>query len=283
METPRNLIITADDFGADVAVNDAVEIGCRDGVLTAASLMVAAPGAADAVARALRTPTLRVGLHVVLVDGRPLLPPAQIPHLVDTRGRFRDNMVAAGAMMFFHPVARRELEAEITAQFEAFTATGLELDHVNTHKHFHLHPTIAGLILKIGRRHGMKAVRIPLEPRGPLAALESVATHPADAVFDLWAGRARRRLRRAGITTPDHVFGLRWSGAMSAKRLAGLIESLPTGLTEIYLHPATEGVFYGAAAGYGYREEFAALCAPEVVLASLGTNIRLGGYTDFTP
>ena len=282
-ESSRNLIVTADDFGADVAVNEAVEIAHRDGVLTAASLMVAAPGAADAVARAMRIPSLRVGLHLVLVEGRPALPPETIPHLVDTDGRFRANMAAAGAMMFFHPAARRELAAEIAAQFEAFAATGLTLDHVNTHKHFHLHPTIAGLILEIGALHGLKAARIPIEPRGVLTAVEPTGRFPPDPVFDLWARLARRRFRRAGIAIPAQVFGLAWSGAMTAARVAGLIERLPAGLTEIYLHPAMGGGFEGAAPGYRYADELAALTAPEVVLAAGRAGLRRGGFSDFAP
>lgn len=66
----RALIITADDFGLHGGVNEAVELAHRDGVLNAASLMVGASAAADAVARARRLPRLRVGLHVVLADGQ---------------------------------------------------------------------------------------------------------------------------------------------------------------------------------------------------------------------
>ncbi len=50
--------------------------------------MVAAPAACDAVKRAKRVPGLRVGLHIVLVEGRPILPPSQIPDLVDGDGSF---------------------------------------------------------------------------------------------------------------------------------------------------------------------------------------------------
>jgi len=82
----KRLIVTADDFGVAREVNDAVEAAHRGGVLTAASLMVAAPAAADAIARARRLPSLRVGLHVVLVEGRPLLPASAVTHLVDDAG-----------------------------------------------------------------------------------------------------------------------------------------------------------------------------------------------------
>src|SRR5581483_10915639 len=75
----KALIITADDFGAAPEVNEAVELAHTNGILTAASLMVAAPAAADAVRRAKALPRLRVGLHIVLVEGRPALPPEQVP------------------------------------------------------------------------------------------------------------------------------------------------------------------------------------------------------------
>src|SRR5581483_6196132 len=143
----RNLIITADDFGAAPEVNEAVERAHRDGVLSAASLMVSGRAAADAVARARTMPNLKVGLHLVLVEGRPVLPASAVPDLVGPQGFFRTDMARAGAAMFFRPKVKAQLAREIEAQFAAFEATGLKLDHVNAHKHFHLHPTIAGLMI----------------------------------------------------------------------------------------------------------------------------------------
>src|SRR5262245_25845678 len=277
----KGLIVTADDYGAAREVNDAVEHTHLHGILTATSLMVAAPAAADAVARARGMPNLRVGLHLVLVEGRPMLSPSLVPDLVDGSGRFRTDMARAGAAMFFRPRVRRQLEAEITAQFDAFRATGLRLDHVNTHKHFHLHPTIAGLILKIGSTHGMEAMRVPLEPRAVLTAAEPGASVPPAYVTGPWAAWLRRRLRRAGLLIPDAVFGLAWSGAMTAARLRGLITHLPEGLSEVYLHPATAGGFEGAAPGYRYAEELAALTDPGVAAAARDPPIRLGGFADF--
>jgi predicted glycoside hydrolase/deacetylase ChbG (UPF0249 family) len=68
----KYLIVTADDFGLHESVNEAVEQASQAGVLTAASLMVGAPAAADAVRRARKLPHLRVGLHLVLADGRAI-------------------------------------------------------------------------------------------------------------------------------------------------------------------------------------------------------------------
>src|SRR6204780_2049044 len=134
--------------------------------------MVGAPAAADAVARARRMPSLRVGLHLVLVEGRPVLPASEVAELVDGNGFFRSDMAALGAAISFSRHARRQLAAEITAQFEAFRATGLALDHCNAHKHYHLHPLIGGLIASIGRHYGLLAARVPLEPAAILRKIE---------------------------------------------------------------------------------------------------------------
>jgi hopanoid biosynthesis associated protein HpnK len=277
----RKLIVTADDFGAAVEVNAAVERAHRDGILSAASLMVAGAAAADAVRRAKSMPGLRVGLHLVLVEGKPVLPAGAVPALVDASGNFRTDMARAGAAMFFLPKVRAQLAAEIEAQFAAFQATGLRLDHVNAHKHFHLHPTIAALIVNIGKKHRVRGARVPLEPQDVLGKIEPHKPSGVVALATLFARALRGRFAKAGIAVPDAVFGLAWSGAMTATRLAGLIEHLPEGLSEIYTHPAT-GPYPGSAPGYQYASELAALTDPQVVASLAARGIKTGGFSDFS-
>ena len=275
----KTLIVTADDFGVAPEVNAAVEHAHRHGILTAASLMVAGAAVEPAVAIAKAQPSLHVGLHIVLVEGRPVLPPAAIPDLVGPDGRFRCDMVGAAVEMFFKPHVRRQLAAEVEAQFQAFAATGLPLDHVNTHKHFHLHPTIAGTILRIGRAFGLKAMRVPSEPRNVLMQAEpGVRVQPA-YVTGPWSASVRWRLNRAGVATADQVFGLHWSGAMTPERMLGLVRCLPPGVSEIYTHPATGGGFDGDCPGYAYGAELEALTSPEVIAAVRQSGARLGGFS----
>ncbi len=272
----KALIVTADDFGAALEVNEAVERAHREGILTCASLMVAAPTAGDAVARAKTMPKLGVGLHLVLVEGRPVLPPSQIPNLVGPDGNFRTDMVKAAIAMTFLPWVQRQLAAEIEAQFEAFAATGLRLDHVNAHKHFHLHPTIAKLMVKIGKRYGLTAARAPIEPPELLRRIEPSAR---GGDLERFMGmRLRERFSVNRIWSPDAVFGLAWSGAMDTQRVAGILENLPEGVSEIYLHPAL-CAYKGAAPGYRYSDELTALLAPEAI--GLAGQVRRGTFADF--
>lgn len=274
----KALIVTADDFGLATEVNEAVEAAHRDGILTAASLMVGGPTVADAVDRARRMPTLRVGLHLVLVEGRPVLPPEQVPSLIDDQGMFRADMARMGVEIFVNPGVRRQVAAEIEAQFAAFAATGLPLDHVNAHKHYHLHPTIAALLVDVGRRFGMRAVRVPDEPAALVGRID--ATTPWAMPLWPYTSSLRRRLGRAALTTSDRVFGLAWSGAMTSERVTGLLERLPDGVSELYLHPATSDGFAGAAAGYRYVEELAALTAPSTRDALVASGAKLTAFSD---
>jgi hopanoid biosynthesis associated protein HpnK len=243
--------------------------------------MVGSPAAADAVARARRLPRLCVGLHIVLVEGRPVLPPERLPDLVDANGCFRSDMGALGLDIFARPSVRRQVAAEIEAQFEAYRATGLALDHVDAHKHIHLHPTIAGLTIAIGRRYGLRALRVPREPASVLAEVDSSAPPRRDYLTAPWAALLDHRARRAGLRIADAVFGLAWSGAMTEARLSGVLSRLSESCTEIYLHPATGDRFAGHAPGYRYTDELAALTAPSALAAASRPDVRLGGYSDF--
>ena len=260
---PPRLIFNADDLGLAGPVNAAIEQAHREGVLTAASLMVGEPAAAEGVEVARRNPRLAVGLHLTLTDGTPTLPPERIPALVQANGRFRDDMAGLGLSLAVSRAARAQLRAEIAAQCAAFRATGLECDHLNAHKHYHLHPVIAAVAFAEAARMGVRAVRIPYEP-GVGRAL---------APLILWL---RRLAARHGLRAPDRVVGLGWTGAFTVERLAGALTKLPPGVTELYFHPATEGGFPGAAPGYRYAEELATLV--DAGIRTICARLVTGGY-----
>jgi len=270
------LVITADDFGLAREVNEAVEIGCSRGILSAASLMVSGAHAEDAVERARRLPTLRVGLHLVLTDAAPVLPSGQIPHLVDGRGRLRSDLARFGLELAVSAAARAQMRAEIEAQFRAFHSTGLPLDHVNVHRHFHLHPIVAAMVIEIGAQFGAHALRVPREP----PRIVQSRRLSGKIVEDVCSRLLHRRAQRHGVVSPEAVFGLLWSGRVTRERLRLLLESLPCGFWEIYLHPATRDVFPGHAPGYRYVEELGALLDPGNAEALRRSGRRLCGYQD---
>ncbi len=230
--------------------------------------MVAGSAAADAVERARRLPGLRVGLHLVVIEGPAVLRPAAIPLLLGQGDGFPSAQLGLSVRYFFDPRARRQLRAEIAAQFAAFAATGLRLDHANAHKHMHLHPTVGRLLIEEGRRHGLTAIRVPAEPPAVMAAVGEDVGLGGRSLYR-WSALLRHQARRAGLHTNDHAFGIAWTGGMTADRILRLAPALPPGLSELYFHPATEADTTVAALMPTYRhaDELATLLNPAVAAA----------------
>ena len=238
----RQLIVNADDFGMSEAVNEAVIRAHREGVLTSASLMVTGAAAAQAVRLAKENPGLAVGIHLVAVMGRSVLPHSEIPTLVDEAQSFSNNPTAAGLKYFFSPQSRREIRREIAAQFATFHETGLRLSHVDGHLHLHVHPVIFNEALKQAIKYGARRMRVPEEERD--LALGFDRSHQAQKTFFTiqFGGLARymkSKLKAAGFTVPERVYGNLQSGRMNESYFLYILDNLRAATNEIYFHPAT--------------------------------------------
>jgi len=268
----KSLIVTGDDFGVSLEVNKAIETAHTRGILNTASLMVAGNAVADAVERARRLPSLHVGLHLAVTRAPSILSPETIPAITHAaHGRLSEHLGAAGLRFFFLPAVRRQLASEIQAQFEAFAATDLPLDHVNVHNHMHLHPTVLGLLLSIGHDYGLRAVRLPYEPG------MSVLLRP-------WVALMRRRLRKRGIRFNDCLFGMHDSGHMTHARVLQLLAGLPCGVSEMHFHPATDA-WAGMEAGmtaYEHAAELEALTSADTASALNQYKIRFVSFASLT-
>ena len=279
------IIITGDDFGLALPVNDAIIQAHCNGVLTTASLMVGSEFAADAIDRARECPSLKVGLHLVVVEGRSILSPDAIPDLVNAEKEFSSHLVQTGFRYFFRPGIRKQLEAEIRAQFKAFHDSGLALDHVNAHNHMHLHPTILRLILKVGAEFGLKAVRLPNEPpiRSWRASGKGLGSRLLSWLFLYpWLAIMKYMLRRSHIHYNDFLLGMADSGAMSLNLVLRFLQDLPSGITELHFHPATRRCreIDATMSGYRHEEEFEILTSEQLRHALLDSGIQRLAFSD---
>ncbi|MDE2038516.1 MAG: ChbG/HpnK family deacetylase [Elusimicrobia bacterium] len=216
--TTRSLIVTADDFGYDSAVNEAVIRAYREGVLRYASLMVDRPGAEEAARLARENPGLGVGLHLELCGDHPGL---------------------WGMRYFFSPSDRARIKPEIERQFDKLGALGISPTHADGHFNIHVHPVIFPLLRRSCERRGVPRLRLP---GGELSACLGYRRDHALSRSGLAAAfgtlRAGLRPRRGNVEVPERTFGLLRSGTMTEDYLLWLIERLPPGETEIYLHPS---------------------------------------------
>ena len=233
------LILNADDFGRSFSINQAVIRAHREGVLTSASLMVTGDAADDAVALAKQTPALAVGLHLVLAGGRPALPAAALPHLVDARGRLPSDPASAGVRYVLSRAARLELAREVEAQFGLFAATGLPLDHVNGHMHLHLIPGVFAVVVHLAAEYGAGGIRFARDDLGLSLRHDrrSAATKLLwAAAFGAFHRSAAARLAALGhgggtfvLASARRVYGLMQSGRMTEAYVLAVLKALGGG------------------------------------------------------
>lgn len=265
----KKLIINADDFGLSTGANRAVITAFREGILTSASLMVGGNAFPEAVGMARENLGLQVGLHLTLVQGRAVLPPRDIPGLVDAEGNFPRDPVWAGMRFFFSASLKKELRREIEAQIIRFRETGLPLSHIDGHLNIHMHPTVFDILADLMPGHGITSFRLTREnlARDPAAHGERRVGRALDAfIFGRLAKRCLPILKRLGVSHSDEVKGLLNSGRMTEEYLLRALEGLEDGLTEIYFHPGCKPDPELAAwmPGYLHEEELAALTSDRV-------------------
>jgi len=236
----KRLIINADDFGLTCGVNRAILELNRLGVLPSTTLMAVASATSEAATLALQLPQLGVGCHVVLVDGSPVLPPSELPTLVDqSTGRFRSSLARFISDAFRERIRPEEIEAEAEAQIARLGSFGLTPTHIDTHKHTHMSPLVLKPLIQAARRQGIRAIRNPFEPGWSLAAT------PGAPWLRRWQVRLLKRFQPAfhqlmaqsGLATPDGTIGVLATGTLGPSSLQSFLRSLPEGTWELVTHP----------------------------------------------
>ena len=183
-----------------------------------------------------------VGLHLTLSHGHAALPPESIPGLVNARGELDDRSVATGCRYFFQRGLREPLRREIHAQFEKFHATGLPLDHVNGHLHFHLHPAVLQILLDDWRELGLRRLRLTRDPfwlNARLAGGQWLYRAIHAMIYRCLSGRAAGALERRGIVHTDHVFGLLQNARVDEAYAEGFVGAVAGGRFQALLASLT--------------------------------------------
>lgn len=239
----RRLIINADDFGFTPGINRAIVELNQAHALTSATLMATGSSFAEAVTDARQNPSLGVGCHVVLVDGTPVLPPSQISSLVQPGAQqppqFRSKLSSFVADLLRGSIADAEIEAEATAQIKKLQQAGIQVTHVDTHKHTHMFPRVLRPLLRAALACGVKAIRNPFEPNWSLNATAN-AGHVRKMQVRLLRSQSTtfaQEVTRAGLKTTDGAIGVLATGTLDAQTIRNLLAAMPDGTWELVSHP----------------------------------------------
>ena len=236
----QRLIVNADDFGLTRGVNRAIVELRTAGLLTSTSLMARAGATEEAIELAHANPSLGVGCHIVLIDGEPVLPPEQIPSLVDAQtGQFLPTVGAFLRRLFTGRIHAEEIEAEAAAQIACLQKSGVHLTHVDTHKHSHIFPAVLRPVLRAARSAGIRAVRFPFEPEWALKASigASLARVAELTILRRMAPRSRQILADEGFCSTDGTIAIAGTGTLDAATVRSLLRQLPAGTWELVTHP----------------------------------------------
>src|ERR1700687_4967568 len=302
----RKLIVNADDLGLTAGVNRAIIEAHIGGVVSSATLMANGGAFEDAVTAARSAPNLSVGCHVVLVDGAPVSPPDAVDTVLAIRSaepdKFYSSLSAFAARATLGGFDRDQLVAEVTAQIRKIQSTGLQVTHLDTHKHAHVFPEVFAALRRAARICGVRAIRNPFVPAKAMHARQYKGRP------DLWkrygqvrmlhtfSRRFRQQTKRAGLLTPDGVVGvietesLESSGKSSGEGLGyssllrQTLASLPSGTWELVCHPGYNNADLRAAGTRlldSREEERRLLTSAELRQFLEEQKIRVIGYREF--
>jgi chitin disaccharide deacetylase len=243
----RQLIVNADDLGLTKGVNRGIEESCRSGIVSSATLMATGVAFENAVETTRELPKLSVGCHVVLVDGSPAAPVGALDTLLAIRSpepdKFYSSLSGFAARATLGGFDRDQLVTEITAQIKKIQAAGIEVTHLDSHKHTHIFPEILAAMLRAARICGVRAIRNPIvplkviSPRMFAGKRELLKRYSQVRLLHTFARPFRQQTKRAGIMTPDGIIGVIETGRPDVPLLQQTLANLPEGTWELVCHP----------------------------------------------
>ena len=235
----RQLIINADDLGADEARNAGILEAIQTGIVTSTSILANGPALEDALRR-IRSQihqNVSFGIHINLSEGKPLS--SNLRLLTGQGGCFLKKTSAHELLM--RPGDRdleREISQELANQIEALLNAGVRIDHLDGHQHVHVFPAVLPLTIKVAQQYKIPWIRIPEEPYPVSGGMGISPVLKEEAqFFSRISKKARLQLKGTRIQTPTHFRGLYLKGRLSLLLLFDLLQEIPPGLTELMVHP----------------------------------------------
>jgi chitin disaccharide deacetylase len=252
---PRYLIVTADDLCMTEGITEGIVEAYRNGIVTTTSALMNYPGARETLLRVHQeNPELPIGIHLNITTGKPVLPPDEVPGLVDRVGFFYHSHKI---IRHLNGIPIEELRAEVNAQIELFLSTGVPLDHINSENHMlALYTPFHEVVRELAAEYDIP-VRNPVPEsvygnikakKGggsskALAALFGYAIlHPFKSfrMMKFVSPNAFREeeqlVRKEGIPVTDWFVDAFYGNA-EIKTLVSILEQLPPGISELICHP----------------------------------------------
>jgi len=276
---PRLLIVNADDLGLHEDINRGIYLAHTEGIVTSASVVACGAAFDHASTIIQECAKLDVGVHLTLIEERPLCPATEIPSLVGPDGRFLPSYRHLTARILMGSVSPAEVRRELRAQIARVIATGCRPSHLDGHQHVHLLPPVWRVTTELAREFGIRWIRVPhfaslfRSPKSLFDPFFRLGLNILSAVTVSLTNGAEPKIR-----TP----GLHLSGRLVEGDLLRIVAALRPGISEIVAHPGIKTPALGARYRWNYEwsTELAALTSPQIISALRSNGVTLTRFSE---
>jgi predicted glycoside hydrolase/deacetylase ChbG (UPF0249 family) len=158
------IILSAEDLGADIPLNDAVFALVQSKTVMSATVIANGPAFAHAAKAIPHFPDCSFGVHLNLTTFPPLRPSPHLQPILDENGSLSSRLFRTPMT----PQLQRAVLDELTAQVERAFAAGIAVSHFDSHQHIHTLPKLFPVLKALQRKFAIRRVRstINLLPPG---------------------------------------------------------------------------------------------------------------------
>lgn len=275
----RLLIVSADDLGLHQDINRGIFLAHAQGVVTSASAVACGEAFEDAATILREYPSLDIGVHLTLIEERPLSPASRIPSLLTRDGRFLPSYRHFAARLLTGSVSPSDIRHELRAQIDRVVGLGRRVSHFDSHQHIHLLPGVWRITKELAKEYGVRWVRRPRFD-SPFRSRRSVT----DPLFRLGLN-ALSAIRIGGASGRDQhaaTSALHLSGHLTEPDLLRIVGCLHPGVSELVTHPgvSTPALRRKYRWGYDWSTELAALTSPSLRSAIHAHGVTLARFSE---
>lgn len=264
----KTIILNADDFGMSNEANKGILLCHTNGIVSSASLMANMPGFDEAEKMLKKYPSLDAGVHLNMTWGKPL---TNAKSLVDETGNFRQDMIKRILLGKFE---KSDIEEEIKAQIQLCKKRA-KISHVNSHKHFHVFPSVMKIVADIVKEERIRWIRLPKE-RIPARLNKQL---PKLILLNFYSLSAKKYYDRLGLKYADNFIGVSHTGNLTLESFKNILSHVNEGITEIMCHPGYAGSSVkGDKLKHSREKELSILTDMEAKESIKKYEIRLSGF-----
>jgi len=229
MHSKQDILVIADDLGLDQAVNEGIFFAFRNGLIGGASLMANGEAFDDVIRRLKDLPNANIGIHLVLVDEKPL-----------TQIKLPKNHKIFFIKYILGLINLKAIEMEMNAQIDKCLAAGVKPTFINSHQHLHLLPGMMDIVIELAKKYGIPLIRIINEPfHGQGRSFRKIQS----VFLKFLSFLAKRKIQKAGLECNDFFVGFINAGNINiddVKYAKNLSKKYPDKVIEFGCHPGYE-------------------------------------------